>query len=307
MARFFKPFLFTYIAFICSRTLNLDLKLLPRDLTNISVAIFSILLLSDIFYGNFPAPRLGGLFFNFEVYGFPNSAAVFYTVFFGIFVQAMIRHKSAFFFLISIFAFFIIAFTLSRAAIFTALACIFFISLRYGWRFSAWVGSTGAAIFFVLSLGEFDLSFADSLFVKLEKVSSDDDMFSGREYIWGLALNLISEKPFFGYGFRPFSDFSNYYDTPHNQHLEVVYKIGLLGFISYSVFFAVIIMGIYRMSSYFRQDRKLSGFLWTVLSIFLAFLVAGFSQPTVSYSVLGNFFVFLGSLLCFHFYQLRKI
>ena len=270
-----------------------------------SVLIIIILLISDIIWGRFPTPRLGGNFIGLEVYGFPNSAAVFYTILFAfgftyIWFAKSLNLKISIF-ILSLIMILIIIGTLSRAgfvslAVFLALVFLlkskksFLITFLYVIVFTLFLGY----------ISEYQSDLFHGLNAKVTKFTSGADFsdFHGRGHIWSNCIDLIMTKPFFGFFYEPFSNY-NLQDTPHNQYLEIFYKLGLIGAIFY--YFPFIYCS-YRI--FFKNLGREDLLHFTVLrviyiTIFFSIMITNMVQPKLSYTPTSSFIYFFSGYLAF--------
>jgi O-antigen ligase len=114
----------------------------------------------------------------------------------------------------------------------------------------------------------------------------------GRYYDWvGIAEVILSEKPFFGYGFilnnqtgANTTKFNPRYSLAENYYIQILVLSGLLGLIISIYFFYNIVLTVIKAKKYSYLDSIF------VLSILLIYLFAQLTQITLQYSFLTFFF-----------------
>lgn len=302
--RYMIPFAFTFLAYAVYRNFGGSFLDIMSGAAKASLLILLILLVSDVVFNvSFPSSRWGGKFFAIDVYGFPNSPAVFYTFYLVFLLWAFQIQPSLIYLLGIALCLVIILFTFSRAGWISAfVASVFLISIsmkrdvRARKRYSLLFLVVIASVFVEFDrIGQMALPWA----YKFDSVSGGDLTFSGRIAIWAQATGLITSRPIFGYGFEPFSNYVPGFDTPHQQYLEIAYKSGLVGLCLVLAFYI-------GLSWSLVKSLKLSGLslgarsaLHALLAIVLATFVSNFSQPSLSYSPLGNAITFYLSLKYF--------
>jgi O-antigen ligase len=268
----------------------------------ISLVFIAILVFSDVFWGSFPNPRLGGLFFNLEVYGFPNSPSVFYTIFCAFLINGVIYSKNKLFRLIygtaSVILLVYIVATLSRAGMLNVILFMSFMGL---------VGSKGykTALIMLFALMFYFISYLmlnnpellTGLESKFNKFDANQDVSNGRFEIWIHALDVFSQNPIFGLAFEPFSNYGDH-ATPHNQYIEMLFKVGFIGFISY---FSPLIYSLIRVQKFAKKiiDNNLCEISRVTIGLTISILITNNVQPNLSYTPTGVFIYFLlGFTLC---------
>lgn len=302
--RFLKPFLFSCAAYMVYRSMRPTLNDVVSGAAKISVLMVVLLLLSDVFFNSsFPSSRWGGNILGVDVYGFPNSPSVFYA-FYVFFSMLALQLTRKYVFVIGVLGgLLLIMFMFSRSGWIAAiilLSIMGVVSSVFSWR--AFVGYISVS---VLMLIMFWVYYEDIIVIigpwmyKIDTLSGKNITLAGRQDIWRYAVDLILQKPFFGYSFEPFSHYVADFDTPHQQYLEVAYKAGLAGLFVYLSFYLWLGFQIVRagISGKLGHGSKITGFF--CLAIFLAILASNFAQPSISYSVLGNALVFYFSLIYF--------
>ena len=256
-----------------------------RALSNSAVAFIFLLALSQFAYHFNFRPRLGSHFFELEVYGFPNSAASYYVFLLccALIVVRTTAIRSMLFVLGGAFA----LGSLSRNALLIFILAVIFFNLK------GKVNPIRILVAFLLfSLIYFFLNWVnipiltyswDAMVSRMENAQYSNDISNGRFEIFSHTFDLISTRPLFGYGFQAFSQFSQY-GTPHNQYLELLFKVGVFGtFLYLSILYAGILQ-VFRHRASMPPDLSLKGFY----IIFGIIFVGSLAQPNFSYSPTGN-------------------
>ena len=262
--------------------------------------ILTSILLKDVLADGFPRgcgyqSRWGGCTPFGEVYGFPNSSAsylVLLSLSLFIFYKLSILSKS--FLLWGIFCCAVLSlFSLSRSSwVFLFLGLLFF----YLFTANSYK-KTITSIFTVISLlvlsflGAFsftEMPIFKGVINKVTYYADGNEITSGRTQIWYDTLELIYEKPIFGYGFDYFSNYISGFDTAHQQYLELLFKSGMVGILIYFFCIYLFFYTVKKISTaYALNIHKLV--LWVVL---VPLLINGLFQPIFSYSLVGNTFMF---------------
>lgn len=293
-----KSFIFFYLGYYFSK--RIAPENFVRCMCVVSMSIVYILFVSDIIWGNFPLPRLGGWFFNFEVYGFPNSAAVFYCVFFAFcFLGFKINTgllKVAFIISTLLISIIIIG-TLSRAAM---LNLLLYIGLMFLLRQRGFT-----SLIIALTLGAFLLinylflnypELVAGLANKFAKFESGNDSSNGRFEIWVIALDLFANSPLWGHLFEPFSNYASY-NTPHNQNIELLYKGGLVGlfFYYFPLAYSFIIISFRKL--YHDKEQCIRDFCCLYFALVISISITNNVQPNFSFTPTGSLIFFISGYL----------
>lgn len=302
--RFSKHLLFVFVAYVAYLMFKPSQLEVVRYSGLLAVVMVFALFASDmVFNPVFPSSRWGGFFFDFETYGFPNSVAVYYSLYLSMILVFLHLSKNAFLLPVVFLLVLIVFFTFSRAAWVTLLIAVLpvlFYSLFRSARLALLYGAAFAVLLF--SIVPFYVHFKDVIdpwMYKIDTLTGKDISLSGREYIWAEALSLINSRPLFGYFFEPFSNYVSGYDTPHQQYLEILYKSGIFGFLVYFGFFTYLF-------SLFSGAGFRCGGVSRVIVYYFGFLVLGvfvsnLGQPNLSFSLLGNALIFFIALYYFVF------
>ena len=304
--KFSKNFLAVYLAFYYFNASKIDLTEFLKISARVASVIVLIIFLSQVvFSGNFPSPRWGGYFLGLDVYGFPNSPAVYYVLLFSLVFSGLTNSDKSssklFYGITLLIVTMIIFFTLSRAAILTLFFFLLLILLgSAAIRVKVFI-LVVVSILLVGSLIYMDvlLNLLDTLILKFSRTLGGDQALSGRGSIWKSAIDLIYQKPLFGYGFESFSTYYIGHDTTHQQYLEVMYKAGLLGFCVYIFFYFRLYLHV-KILSRIALSKVEQNFSNTVLIAFVSILISNLSQPTLNYSIAGNALVFYLAILSFY-------
>lgn len=291
--RAYRPFFAFYVGFLV-----LKLSQGRAESWSVLLSIFLVwtIFISDVLFNHrFPNPRWGGYFFSFDVYGFPNSPAFFYVVVLSIILAACLsRGVSRSASLVSaVLLSLIIIFVGSRNAIaslvllFVFLAMLGYVRTKYIIYLSP-LG--GAAIFFVAWL-QVDMTLLQN---KAERSVSEGTLY-GRANVWNDVLELVLEKPLFGYAFEPLS--MNYADhgTAHNQYIEYLYKTGALGLLASCLIWFIVAMCFWRAARFYRGEF-LGVFYGAILCAFLVCIFSNLAQPNLTYTITQYFFVFYAGM-----------
>lgn len=302
--RFSKHILFVLPALVLYKVYQPSSVQLSRCAGFVSILIVMVLFLSDIFFNSqFPSSRWGGFVFNMETYGFPNSVVVFYSFYICFILNLLLMDKKILLIPFLLIMIAIVFFAFSRSGWIATLIVLIF-TLFYGSLQSKKITFFNIVLLFLFAV-VFSIFFntlypiIEPWMYKIDTITGKDITVSGRDLIWADALNLISEKPIFGYLFFPFSNYVAGYDTPHQQYLEILYKMGMVGFLVYfSYLFYLFIV-------FVKEGLKGTLFSKHVVVIFtfltIAILITNFAQPNLSFSLLGNAYIFFLSLYYFIF------
>ncbi|MBJ8419818.1 O-antigen ligase family protein [Acinetobacter courvalinii] len=302
--RFSKHILFVLVAFILYKKYKPSLEQLTKYSGMVSILIVILLFFSDLFFNpQFPSSRWGGFFLNFETYGFPNSTAVFYSFYICFILNLIFITKRVLIIPVLLLIVAIVFFTFSRSGWISALI-VLFPALVYSSTKSKKIVifNITLLVFFVVCVS----LFFDKLYpiiepwmYKVDTMTGKDVTVSGRDLIWSEALKLIYDRPTFGYFFFPFSNYVDGYDTPHQQYLEILYKMGIVGFLVYSLYLFYIFIVFLKEGLKGVTLRKMTVITFTLLTI--AIVITNFGQPNLSFSLIGNAYVFFLSLYYFVF------
>lgn len=302
--RFSKHLLFVFVAYVIYLMFRPSLFQVAYQSGVLAVLMVLVLFVSDLLFNPlFPSSRWGGFFFDWETYGFPNSVAVYYSLYLSLILIFLHLTKNILLLPVVLLLVLVVFFTFSRAGWVTLLIAVLpvlFYSIFRSARLALLYGA--AFVLLMFSIVPFYAYFKDVIdpwMYKVDTLTGQDISLSGREHIWVEALSLINDRPLFGYFFEPFSNYVSGYDTPHQQYLEILYKSGIFGFLVYFGFLTYLFLCFwvagYRHGGASRVIAYYFGFL--VLGI----LISNFGQPNLSFSLLGNALIFFISLYYFVF------
>jgi len=120
----------------------------------------------------------------------------------------------------------------------------------------------------------------------VETPMDTDAVSAGRTNIWPHIIEMIGEKPWFGYGRQAMvrtglsrismelSDVGEYVPHPHNSYLELLFDCGWIGFLPVISFFVLLVAVGLRLLFDTRSPIFLAG-AGVSMSLILAFLVSG--------------------------------
>lgn len=303
LLKLIKPFFFIFFAFTFFRLASSDIGVFCKSLTRASVFIIFSIFISDLVLNeNFPFSRLGGSLFGLPIYGFPNSSVVLIVVcicfnFLGFYFREAGIPKLILWLSIAIGSFLVVM-SFSRTGL-IALLFLYVSSFILLPRTRILISSFFVGFLFVsLYFYELILALFRVVFLKMSRVFGEGEALSGREDIWAHVIELISQRPIFGFGFEPFSVYSPVYETPHQQYLEIIYKSGVLGFVLLVVYTLLCLWSL--CNAYTRclgaRERALVS---VIFMVFLTILITNFVQPSFGFSIIGNISIFLVASLFF--------
>ena len=140
------------------------------------------------------------------------------------------------------------------------------------------------------------LQVSTPMMIYLTGIFNKDVTFTGRVYLWNQAINYITKKPIFGYGFEGYTvlnqkfyigiDFS--YESCHNFYLDMVYRSGLIGMFIMAL---IILQADYKMNNPFIDKNVRLYFILLSLIYFVSWNFEPFVDESL-HNVFG-FFLFL--------------
>lgn len=259
----------------------------------------------------FPGSQWGKLYLGQLPYGYPNSPMTFLACVLPFslsgFFSATSRGARFFSLSSALIICSTVVLSLSRSSfvvlVFSALFWMFLSFRRHNLgRIAGRIARISVPVIVLLSLTVivaslfFDIGYQfermeQMLEHRVTRTFQSGDTFSGRSVLWAGAVELIMDRPIIGYGFRGISEFLQTHATPHQQYLEIAYKIGIIGLVLFLLLF-------YRLFKYVRigmapaDDQQLSVCFF---SCFLALAIGNFTQPNFTYSITSNFGAFLAA------------
>jgi len=273
----------------------------------------------------FPSSKWGQFFLGQPAYGFPNSPMTFLACLLPFSLSSFYEARSRLWRIGSLASILItcttVTLSLSRSSfVVLGLSAILWFYISFGrlslyrliFRMVRFVVPVSLLVFLCvifLSLF-FDMTpQADRIGLMLEsrvgRTFQSEDTFSGRQVLWADTVSLILERPIGGYGFKSFSSFAETFDTPHQQYLEIAYKVGIVGLLLFLTCFYQIFSFIRHFSGSGENRKLLSCYFAGIAAV----AVGNFTQPNYTYSVTGNFYAFLSVCVlggcCLNVYQMR--
>ena len=261
----------------------------------------------------FPRCGWGRFLFAWETYGYPNAPMTFYGIMVPLLVAAAdIQHRRAFRMLFRVatgLAILLVVASLSRSSTIAMTAGLSFYLFSTNRGHLPVAAVIVGVVFALAGVGlmkmETDIDAINflqgAIDRRLTQTVDSDDPFAGRVGIWMHALELCSEKPVLGYAFEPFSRYSNYFDTPHQQYLEILYKTGLVGGVLYLSLLGSGLIGLWHLVGRTEPRSAQSFLMRALLAAYVGTLLGNFSQPNLSYSLTGNtLYLLLGAVLTRH-------
>jgi O-antigen ligase len=93
------------------------------------------------------------------------------------------------------------------------------------------------------------LLFSDYLSTRFHSLASGDS--SNRYEIWLKAIEMISQKPLFGWGIESWKVFGlKEYAGIHNIYLEILFSLGILGFFCFFIFLFLISKNLFKQKDF---------------------------------------------------------
>lgn len=98
----------------------------------------------------------------------------------------------------------------------------------------------------LLILWVFDINIIDVMSARFSYVGSEK-----RNYLWGVLLSMIEERPLLGHGLRAAQDALHFYS--HNTYLDILVDTGLIG----AVIFVLVILAIFIIMMKNKKNREI--------------------------------------------------
>lgn len=138
-------------------------------------------------------------------------------------------------------------------------------------------------VFLVFFYREGTTPLLEEFIVKVLHRSTD---FTGRLDVWDKYLEVIRERPIFGYGDSPYFYINNLYiPHAHNYYLNIVVEFGLIGLIIYLVFSAIMLCGI---------EKRKDDFIKIIFIALIFAVQLSYITDFITRSYLYYFIFFLG-------------
>lgn len=296
-----KAFLALLAGMFLSRVWTIE-KFWKISITAILIIVFALSYSQFFQMGSF-SPRWGEMLLGMPIYGYPNSSASYFLIYVSFLCVALFRGGSSKLFIVGvILSSLFMLMSLSRSAfvvltLFFMLMCLKLISFRLLLKLFVALVCIGTLVITMLSSSDSYKSTLSAFETRWDRTFSSEDGSSGRIDIAMETIDLIAEKPFFGYHFDSFSNYQYEYSTPHNQYLEAIFKTGFLGFVVYFFIFFVFVW-----VAFCRAKNPKYGYINRVsVTCFMfaltALLIGNITQPNFTYSQTGNVvFLVLGFL-----------
>ena len=138
--------------------------------------------------------------------------------------------------------------------------------------------------------------------VSFSKTASQQRSTSGRMVLWKHALKMATDKPLFGYGQKNYrlarknnpisGEDQQFYDKTNNTYIQLLIERGIFGFVSYLLFFTIIVLLIIKNLRNKQLELKKKTELILLASGCLAFLVRDLTFSTFFDSDFIYFLVF---------------
>lgn len=301
--KFIKPWLILIVFNLLGNNFDIFSNIRFFKAVSRSAAVCVLLLIfSQIYFVQTILPRWGSDFMGFETYGFPNTTGQYLGVImsfllFGFFIDVRLRLLYIF----CVFAALLIAImTLSRSgAVVTIMTVLLFWLLRAPKQFLLLSLSLPVILVVTILLGmpsEFDYSIIEILEKiqnRMDKLLSTDPL-NGRGSIWGIALTYVNENIIFGSMFSPFSLISGHHQSAHNQYIETLYKVGILGLVFFIFALAVVFHRLF--INLFSNNHSLVVLATTAFVSMLAVSIGNVTQPNYTDSLVGGLVFALAGL-----------
>jgi O-antigen ligase len=115
-----------------------------------------------------------------------------------------------------------------------------------------------------------------------------DLTFTGRTYIWDSVIETIKYKLILGHGLVTFHYMANVYTT-HNSLLDLLYKTGIIGFVSYIIIIYKSLKELYKY-----RDYKIAKFISIVLfTYFIMMLTEAYPYDFIIFILISVYLCFL--------------
>lgn len=305
--KFVKPYIFLIAGLMVSQKIRFETLIKPFAfaITFLTWNLF----VSTAATPGFPFIRWGGSLWGLNVYGFPNSSAVFLGALTPFLLVQVItkRGLQKGFFFISYFALSTLALlSYSRST----LICLLFANALTLWLILPSINSL--KIFTFGGVGVLFTYFISSRYLpqsiinaakrgwegRWQRTFGQSDVSSGRFELWRDALSLLEDHPFVGYSFESFNDVSEFaHGGVHNQYIECLWKTGTIGLILFLTVWLIIFSRLWMQTKQSGVSRAEKLCRIAVFGSLSGIFISNLSQPNLTYSITGNFFCFLSGFL----------
>ena len=258
------------------------------------IVLVFIIALSDVIFGPFPRGcgyegRWGGCIGNIGIYGFPNASMNFLISLSGLTYYLFLVSKSPIVRFICVFSilllFSISALSSSKSTLISALTMLVMALFLFRPFIFSFIIVPISAFFFILFYQQIlTLPIFSGVSNRVERSLDAGDLSTGRIALWIDTLDVVYQRPLFGYQFDLFTNYG-FTGTAHQQYLEILFKSGLIGLLIYLAVFIRSYLTYWKHSSKTEQyssQIKLFG-----LFGFMVFF-NNFTQSFTNYSPMGN-------------------
>lgn len=187
------------------------------------------------------AEGLTGATFNRNTFGFFMGLGVL-TTYFLLIKKFSLDMKNGIVIILFIIFIFGTLFSYSRATWVAVFICLFLHTIinykKINLKYLIILVTTCIAIFYLFN-------FSDYLSTRFHSLASGDS--SNRYEIWLKAIEMISQKPLFGWGIESWKVFGlKEYAGIHNIYLEILFSLGILGFFCFFIFLFLISKNLFK-------------------------------------------------------------
>lgn len=258
------------------------------------IVLIFVIALSDVIFGPFPRGcgyegRWGGCIGNLEIYGFPNASMNFLISLSGLIFYLFLSSKGFFTRFICVFSvvllFAMSALSLSKSTIISIILMILMILfVLRPFIFTFILIPFSAFLFIVFYKQILSISIFSGVSNRVEASLDNGDLSTGRVSLWLDTLDVIYQRPLFGYQFDLFTN-HGFLGTAHQQYLEILFKSGIIGLVIYLLVFFRAFLAYYRYS----KAGDHNSYSFKLFSLFaLIIIFNNFTQSLTNFSPMGN-------------------
>lgn len=273
----------------------------PRQFISAIMSATVIIAVLSLLSGRFETDPMSGTVTFLGIFASKNYLAFFLSLMFLAATAVLIdRRQPLMFRAISVIAFFgaspLIVLTRSATSIVVSVACIgvltgafLFSKMEPKWRALTVIVALVAAAY----VGAVLAGNAEIFELFITRVLGKDATLTGRTFLWGKALELISLEPLLGRGFNAFWRHDSLeaealwrlFHIPnrggfhfHNTYLEILVGLGYLGFV---IFVATLLVILGRLLLWFMETLSIPSAFF--LTVFSSILIRSFVEVDVIY------------------------
>jgi O-antigen ligase len=239
-----------------------------------------LLIASDIMLKqNWPYGRWGGHFLGFDILGFPNTVGILYVMLFALCLSKAIMFGGKWI-VPSLLWLFIITLLGSRivlAASFFVFISMLLFKIQKSLKLLALL-----VIILMVAAATLDISQLFNIYISKFTRIFTEGVLGARAEIFHELLSAIYQRPLLGHGYAPVAGYLSEFSSAHNQYLNIIFRVGLVGMIVFALFWGYI----------FSVFWKLKGSYKALLFGFLGCLIGGFTQATFGYNGVSTFLFF---------------